>query len=90
MWEETETRLVHIGVRKRNGRKLITSVEGLTEKECNAALKKLKSQLNCNGHIIKEEKCVTLEMQGDKREEINFFLINTANFSNNQIRVHGF
>lgn len=47
---------LHIRVKQRNGRKSITSVEGLSEEECAFVLSDIKKKFCCNGSIQVDEK----------------------------------
>lgn len=64
--------LVHTRIRQRNGRKTITSVQGLsTEYDLNKIVCTCKKKFACNGTIkCCEDGGQVLQLQGDQRENI--------------------
>ncbi|KAJ4850630.1 hypothetical protein Tsubulata_020095 [Turnera subulata] len=83
---------VHIRKQQRNGKKSITTVEGLP-KEVNFAriLKDLKRSLNCNGTIVQDtELGQILQLQGDQRVKVQQFLVTADIAQKENIKVHGF
>lgn len=84
---------VHIRIRKRNGRKSITTIEGLEhfnhEKDAqflkNIA-KTLRNKFFCSASVKKN----IITLQGDHREEIKTYLEKTGIISAEYIKIHGF
>ena len=74
----------------RNGRKSTTSVEGIP-KTCNLEkmLKEFKKKFACNGHIPTEV-TGTIQLFGDKRDEVKNYLIQNKIANDGQIMIHGF
>lgn len=82
---------IHIRIQKRNGKKSITTVQGLSLKEATATHKKLVKKLCCGGSVKEDEKYGTiLQLNGDQRDEVKTFLITTAKMPESRITVHGF
>ena len=67
--------IVHIRVQQRNGKKSITTVQGLADDlDLVKILKALKKTLNTNGTILNDEEFgEILNMQGDQRKAISEF-----------------
>lgn len=87
----TTSNLIHIRCQQRNGRKFITTIEGLADpfdpKKISRALKK---GLNCNGTIIHhQEYGSVIQLQGDQRQKVKEFLSENHICFSGQIRVHG-
>lgn len=84
---------VHLRYKKRNGKKVITIVEGLTEEENGKYLKKWKKSFCCTGsQIEKEEEGVKkniLQFTGDCRGRIRDFLIENDIVEEVDIKIHG-
>ncbi|PRT55749.1 Protein translation factor SUI1 [Wickerhamiella sorbophila] len=83
---------VHIRCQQRNGRKTITTVEGIpSEYDLKRILKTLKKDFGCNGHINKDtDHGEILQFQGDQRQKIQEFLIEALQIKKEQIKIHGF
>jgi len=90
---------IHIKIQKRNGRKCWTIVEGLDKLELPSNLKtmddfldaitrKFKKSFNCGATVKKPENAVHLN--GDHRDVIKKFLIETKLVNEDQIKLHGF
>ncbi len=82
---------IHIRNQKRNGRKSLTTVQGIPVKySLNKIIKYLKSQLNCNGTIVDDaEHGQIIQLHGDKRKEIADFLYEQGISERESIKVHG-
>ena len=67
---------VHIRVQQRNGRKCITTVQGLNpELDLKKILKALKKQECCNGTVVQDDDMgEVLQLQGDQRDAVATFL----------------
>merc|ERR1712190_20769 len=72
--QENQSR-VHIRVQQRNGRKCVTTVQGLAEDlDLKKILKYVKRMFNTNGTIVKSEDGDVIQLQGDQRKSIGRFL----------------
>ncbi|RZC50121.1 hypothetical protein C5167_018543 [Papaver somniferum] len=84
---------VHIRVQKRNGEKRLTTVEGL-KKELNYEniLKQFKKEFGCNGNIVTQYKEVSrvIQLQGDQRKNIRYFIVKAGVADRDYIKLHGF
>mmetsp|Transcript_42710 Transcript_42710/g.87230 ORF Transcript_42710/g.87230 Transcript_42710/m.87230 type:complete len:117 (-) Transcript_42710:519-869(-) len=83
---------VHIRVQQRNGRKSLTTVQGLKEKyDYNKVLKALKKDFCCNGTVVEDtELGKVIQLQGDQRKNVSEFLIKTKISKKEHIKLHGF
>lgn len=83
--------LIHIRLQQRNGRKTLTTVQGLNvgSKYEKAVLKKWKKDFCCNGTLIDDNGETIFQLQGDHCEDIMNFLIDKEMATKNQIKVHG-
>ncbi|VVT51274.1 uncharacterized protein SAPINGB_P006393 [Magnusiomyces paraingens] len=83
---------IHIRCQQRNGRKTITTVQGIPkEYDFKKILKSLKKDFGCNGHINKDEELgEILQLQGDQRQKVTDFLTQQLNIDKKIIQVHGF
>lgn len=68
---------VHIRVQQRNGRKSLTTVQGLKKEfNYNKILKDLKKEFCCNGVVVQDpELGQVIQLQGDQRKNVTKFLI---------------
>jgi translation initiation factor 1 len=90
--DEIKSSTVHIRIQQRNGRKCITTIQGI-EKELghNRILKALRKKLAANGTVIHDPDLGdVLQLQGDQRKEVNEFLIYNKIYKSSDIHVHGF
>lgn len=86
---------IHIRVQQRNGKKSITTIQGLTsylnEVEMKDLQRLLQRQLNTNGAIIEHKEFgEILQLQGDKRQEVYNFIVQHNIADKNDIKIHGF
>lgn len=85
---------IHIRIQQRNGRKTLTTVEGIPAKfDLKKVLKVIKKQFACNGTIVQDEKAGDIiQLQGDQRNAVKDFLIDPAGLEMDAktIKVHGF
>eukprot|EP01138_Halocafeteria_seosinensis_P005673 gb/GECG01005800.1/.p1 GENE.gb/GECG01005800.1/~~gb/GECG01005800.1/.p1 ORF type:complete len:112 (+),score=15.94 gb/GECG01005800.1/:1-336(+) len=84
---------VHIRVQQRNGRKCITSIQGLDDDlDLKRILKYLKKRYNCNGSIIKDKELgEVIQLQGDQRQNVREFLLGEEIYDKpERIVIHGF
>lgn len=95
---ETKTRPlseIHIRLRQRNGRKTITTVEGLSsDLDLKKIVKYMRKSFFTSGAILKgDEEEEVLQFAGDQRENCREFLCKYKIWEENvdpPIRVHGF
>jgi len=88
---------LHIRIQQRNGRKTLTTVQGIPPKfDHKKILKKVKKQFACNGTIISaaESKGMgeVIQLQGDQRQAILEFLTDKEEglgLDKKTIKVHG-
>ena len=83
---------VHIRVQQRNGRKNITTVQGLaTDLNLKKILRYWRKEFSCNGTIIKDpEMGKVIQMSGDQRKNVEEFLVDEKICDKEQIKTHGF
>jgi translation initiation factor 1 len=85
----------HIRVQQRNGRKCITSLDGLEEDlDLKRICKAMRNAFSCNGTVAqKEDGSEVIQLQGDQRETIKQWLLDQQIILKNEadrIVVHGF
>ncbi|KAJ6966645.1 hypothetical protein NC652_004262 [Populus alba x Populus x berolinensis] len=68
---------VHIRTQQRNGRKSLTTVQGLKKEfSYNKILKDLKKEFCCNGTVVQDlELGQVIQLQGDQRKNVSTFLV---------------
>jgi len=86
---------IHIRVQQRNGRKCITTIEGLEDDlDTKRICKAMKAAFNCNGNVIvDEEKGDIIQLQGDQRDNSRDWLLAQEIIGQNEkdrIVIHGF
>ncbi|GAB9470163.1 Translation initiation factor sui1 [Globisporangium polare] len=83
---------VHIRVQQRNGRKCLTTVQGLADDlDIKRILKAFKKNFSCNGALVKDEELgEIIQLSGDQRTNIREFLIDQEICSDSQLVLHGF
>lgn len=92
----TGTLLIHIRVTaERNGRKTLTTVQGLPKKfDQKKILKVIKKKFACNGTIVHDsEMGEVIQLQGDQRKDVQEFLVDKKEgleLDAKTIKVHGF
>ena len=84
--------IVHVRVQQRNGRKTLTTVQGLpVDLDQKKMLKYFKKEFACNGTIVQDEgKTEVIQLSGDQREKIREFLLQEEICQAEQVKVHGF
>ncbi|KAK6793359.1 hypothetical protein RDI58_006812 [Solanum bulbocastanum] len=82
---------VHIRVQQRNGRKSLTTVQGLKKEfSYNKILKDLKKEFCCNGTVVQDpELGQVIQLQGDQRKNVSTFLIQAGIVKKDNIKIHG-
>ncbi|KAJ6908507.1 hypothetical protein NC651_018802 [Populus alba x Populus x berolinensis] len=83
---------VHVRVQQRNGRKSLTTVQGLKkEYSYNKILKDLKKEFCCNGTVVQDpELGQVIQLQGDQRKNVSTFLVQAGIVKKENIKIHGF
>jgi translation initiation factor 1 len=86
---------IHIRIQQRNGRKTLTTVQGIPSKfDHKKILKVIKKEFACNGTIISDsEMGEVIQLQGDQRSKIREFLVDSdggLGLDEKTIKVHGF
>lgn len=83
---------VHVRVQQRNGRKSLTTVQGLKKEfSYNKILKDLKKEFCCNGTVVQDpELGQVIQLQGDQRKNVSTFLIQAGVAKKEHIKLHGF
>ncbi|CAI9295212.1 unnamed protein product [Lactuca saligna] len=83
---------VHIRVQQRNGRKSLTTVQGLKKDfSYNKILKDLKKEFCCNGTVVQDpELGQVIQLQGDQRKNVSAFLTQAGIVKKDHIKIHGF
>jgi len=88
---QSQKDVVHLRVQQRNGRKCITTVQGLSEQlDLKKIIKAVKKAHCCNGTIVEgEEMGQVLQFQGDQRDNVMTFLIDNEICDKDKIKKHG-
>ncbi|TVY39213.1 Protein translation factor [Lachnellula occidentalis] len=85
---------IHIRIQQRNGRKTLTTVQGLPKKfDQKKILKVIKKKFACNGTIVVDsEMGEVIQLQGDQRKDVQEFLTDKSGLELDAktIKVHGF
>lgn len=84
--------IVHIRIQQRNGRKTLTTVQGLSDEyDLKKIVRVCKKEFSCNGTVVEHpEYGEVLQLQGDQRNKICVFLSDANLVKQDQIKVHGF
>ncbi|XP_074310916.1 protein translation factor SUI1 homolog [Silene latifolia] len=83
---------VHIWIRQRNGKKSLTTVQGLKESfSYEKVLKDVKKTFCCNGNVVQDKELgKVIQLQGDQRKKVADFLVQAGLAEKEQIKIHGF
>ncbi|KAJ1451278.1 translation initiation factor SUI1 [Pelagophyceae sp. CCMP2097] len=83
---------VHIRVQQRNGRKCITTIQGLSDDlDVKRICKAFKKNFQCNGAVTKDPDLGEIvQLSGDQRTNVNEFLIDQEICAKTQLVIHGF
>merc|ERR1712010_139743 len=82
---------VHIRVQQRNGRKCLTTVQGLAaDLDIKKILKYIKKSFNCNGAVVDDKAGAVIQLQGDQRDNVKKFLTTENICIAEEVKVHGF
>jgi len=83
---------IHIRIQQRNGRKTLTTVQGLPKDyDPKRILKTLKKDFATNGNVVQDELLgEVIQFQGDQRSKIQDFLVSQLGLEKKNIKIHGF
>lgn len=87
----SQSNYLHIRIQQRNGRKTLTTLQGLPkEYDPKKLLKAFKKEFACNGTVVDDEEMgEVIQLQGDQRAKIANFLVEQG-MSRSSIKIHGF
>ncbi|KAL1586131.1 hypothetical protein WHR41_04830 [Cladosporium halotolerans] len=93
--EKQSQNYIHIRIQQRNGRKTLTTVQGLPKKfDQKKILKVIKKKFACNGTIVADsEMGEVIQLQGDQRKDVQEFLTDKKEGLGLEaltVKVHGF
>ena len=83
---------VHIRIQQRNGKKSLTTVQGLKKDySYEKILKDLKKEFCCNGNVVQDKVLgKVIQLQGDQRKNVANFLVQAGLAKKDHIKIHGF
>ncbi|KAM4112962.1 hypothetical protein ACJW30_05G181200 [Castanea mollissima] len=83
---------VHVRIQQRNGRKRLTTVQGLKKEfSYSKILKDLKKEFCCNGTVVQDpELGQVIQLQGDQRKNVSTFLVEAGIAKKEHVKIHGF
>ncbi|KAK4752485.1 hypothetical protein SAY87_021283 [Trapa incisa] len=83
---------VHIRIQQRNGKKSLTTVQGLKKDySYEKILKDLKKEFCCNGNVVQDKELgKIIQLQGDQRKNVSHFLVQAGLVKKDHIKIHGF
>ncbi|KAI9021580.1 putative translation initiation factor SUI1 [Phycomyces nitens] len=86
------TNHVHLRIQQRNGRKTITTFQGLPKAyDSKKILKVFTKKFACSGTIVDDEELgEVLQLSGDQRTKIAEFLVAEEIAKKSEIKIHGF
>nr|ABY75807.1 SUI1 B protein [Opuntia streptacantha] len=83
---------VRIRIQQRNGKKSLTTVQGLRKDfSYERILKDLKKEFCCNGNVVQDKELgKIIQLQGDQRKNVANFLVQAGLVKKDHIKIHGF
>ena len=83
---------IHIRIQQRNGRKSLTTIQGLDPKlDFKRLVKAFKRAFCCNGTIVNDDALGTvIQLSGDQRRNIADFLVSERIAKKGAVKIHGF
>ncbi|XP_040856012.1 eukaryotic translation initiation factor 1-like [Ochotona curzoniae] len=83
---------IHIRIQQRNGREILTTVQGIADDyDKKKLVKAFKKKFACNGTVIEHpEYGEVIQLQGNQHKNICQFLVEIALAEDDQLKVHGF
>jgi translation initiation factor 1 len=90
--ENSKIEDIHIRIQQRNGKKSITTIQGIDDKyDLKKIMNVLKKEFACNGCIINDDNFgEIIQLQGDQRSNVSEFLSEVGICKANNIKIHGF
>ena len=87
-----EKHVIHIRVQQRNGRKTLTTIQGIpVDLDQKKMVKYFKKEFACNGTIVKDtDDMEIIQLSGDQREKVKQFLVDQEICQSDEVKVHGF
>ncbi len=99
-WDTKDTEIIkskiHVRIQQRNGKKCITTIEGLEDDlDLKRICKSMRKTFNCNGNVTDKPNSdeEIIQLQGDQRENVKLWLIDQEIVSKSdlaRIVIHGF
>eukprot|EP00301_Raphidiophrys_heterophryoidea_P025144 c8366_g1_i2.p1 GENE.c8366_g1_i2~~c8366_g1_i2.p1 ORF type:complete len:117 (-),score=30.19 c8366_g1_i2:205-555(-) len=93
----TQADYIHIRIQQRNGKKSLTTVQGLPAKyDLKRILKDIKKEFCCNGNIVElepegdEPPQHVIQLQGDQRQNAKDFFVRNKIVKEDVIKIHGY
>ena len=88
--EEFNKQKIHIRKTQRNGRKCMTTIEGLADElDLKKITRALKRIFKCNGAIVKDtDENKIIQLSGDQRENVKDFLVSEEIEKNDDVIIH--
>ncbi|CAF1002273.1 unnamed protein product [Rotaria socialis] len=89
---QRSSNVIHIRIQQRNGKKTLTTVQGIGEEfDKKRLLSAFKKKFACNGTVVEhQEYGEVIQLQGDQRMHVSQFLQDIGLCQADQIKVHGF
>ncbi|EGF82922.1 hypothetical protein BATDEDRAFT_84447 [Batrachochytrium dendrobatidis JAM81] len=83
---------IHIRIQQRNGRKTLTTVQGIpADLDQKRILKAFKKEFACNGTLVEDDDLgQVIQLQGDHRLKVQTFLATEGIAPKDKIKLHGF
>ena len=83
---------VHIRIQQRNGRKTLTTLQGLNkELDFKKIIKAFKKEFCCNGCVVDDpEFGEVIQLQGDQRTNAQEWIVKTGIAKKSSVKIHGF
>mmetsp|Transcript_1100 Transcript_1100/g.1108 ORF Transcript_1100/g.1108 Transcript_1100/m.1108 type:complete len:107 (+) Transcript_1100:68-388(+) len=82
---------IHVRVQQRNGRKCITTIQGLPDDlDLKKIARALKKTFQCNGTVNEDEELgEIIQLSGDQRTNVREFFVDQEVCHDDQIVIHG-
>ena len=82
---------IHLRIQQRNGRKCITTIQGLAEDlDVLKITRALKKTFKCIGSVVEDpEAGEVIQLSGDQRTNVRSFFVNEEICHEDQIVIHG-
>ncbi len=88
--EKKKDHHVHIRVQQRNGRKSITTCQGLRDDlDFPRLIKEFKKRWGCNGSVVDDTGGKVIQLQGDQRENLKEFFVTEKLAKADNIKMYG-